>query len=161
MPMPANLTITGEEQGQIEGSCELEDREGTILVQAFDHVVEIPTDERGVASGRRTHRPLTITKEIDKSTPMLYQALCNNELLTEVRLDWYRYSGTGEHELYFTMTMQNAFITRIHPWFPNVLDRANENLKHMEDLSISYEKIIWTWVPDGIEFEDAWGEFAG
>ena len=50
MPMPGNLIITGEEQGLIEGSCELDDREGTILVQAFDHVVEIPTDERGVAT---------------------------------------------------------------------------------------------------------------
>ncbi len=152
MPMPGNLTITGEEQGPIEGSCELEDREGTILVQAFDHVVEIPTDERGVASGRRAHRPMTITQEIDKSTPMLFQALCTNELLTEVRLDWYRYDGAGMHELYFSMTMQNGFITRIRPWFPNVLDKGNEGLKHMEDISIAYEKIIWTWEPYGIEF---------
>ena len=41
MPTPGNLTITGEEQGLMEGSCELEEREGTILVQAFDHVVEM------------------------------------------------------------------------------------------------------------------------
>jgi type VI secretion system secreted protein Hcp len=72
MPMPGNMIITGEEQGLIEGSCELEDREDTILVQAFDHVVEIPTDSRGVAAGRRVHRVMTITKEVDKSTPMLY-----------------------------------------------------------------------------------------
>jgi type VI secretion system secreted protein Hcp len=26
----------------------------------------------------------------------------------------------------------------------------------MEDVYISYEKIIWTWEPDGIEYEDAW-----
>ena len=160
MPMPGNLIVTGEEQGVIEGSCDLDDREGTILVQAFDHVVEIPTDDRGVASGRRAHRPFKITKEIDKSTPMLYQALCMNELLTEVQLDWYRLDGTGDHELYFSMLMHNAFITRIRPWFPNVLDRANESMKHMEDVSFSYEKIIWTWEPDGIEFEDAWGEVA-
>ena len=160
MPMPGNLTITGEEQGLIEGSCELEEREGTILVQAFDHTVEVPTDDRGVASGNRVHRPMTITKEIDRSTPMLYQALCNGELLTEVKLDWYRIDGTGMQELYFSMLMENALITRIHPWVPNVLDRKNETLKHMEDISISYEKIIWTWEPDGIEYEDVWGELA-
>ncbi len=160
MPMPGNLIITGEEQGLIEGSCELEEREGTILVQAFDHTVEVPTDEQGIAAGRRVHRPIMITKEIDRSTPMLYQALCTSELLTEVKLDWYRIDGTGTQELYFSMLMENALITRIHPWVPNVLDRANETLKHMEDVSISYEKIIWTWEPDGIEFEDAWGEFA-
>ncbi|MDH5387809.1 MAG: Hcp family type VI secretion system effector [Gammaproteobacteria bacterium] len=160
MPMPGNLTITGEEQGLIEGSCDIEEREGTILVQAFDHIVEIPTDDRGVAIGRRLHRPMMITKEFDKSTPMLYQALCTGELLTEVVLDWYRMDGFGEQELYFSMQMENAMITKVHPWVPNVLDRSNETLKHMEDVFISYEKIIWTWEADGIEFEDAWGEIA-
>ncbi len=159
MPTPGSLTITGEEQGLMEGSCELDEREGTILVQAFDHVVEIPTDDRGVASGRRVHRPMKITKEIDKSTPMLYQALCTNELLTEVKLDWYRLDGTGEHELYYSVFMQNAFVTRIRPWVPNVLDRSSEGMGHMEDVSIAYEKIIWTWEPDGVEYEDVWGEF--
>jgi type VI secretion system secreted protein Hcp len=159
MPTPGSLTITGEEQGLMEGSCELDGREGTILVQAFDHVVEIPTDDRGVASGRRVHRPMKITKEIDKSTPMLYQALCTNELLTEATLDWYRLDGTGEHELYYSVFMQNAFVTRIRPWVPNVLDRSSEGLGHMEDVSITYEKIIWTWEPDGVEYEDVWGEF--
>ena len=158
MPMPGNLTITGEVQGLIEGSCELEAREGTILVQAFDHVVEIPTDDRGLASGRRAHRPMTITKETDRSTPMLYQALCTGELLTDVKLDWYRLDGSGDEELYFSIALQNAMITRIHPWVPNVLSRVNENLRHMEDVSIAYERIIWTWEPDGIEFEDQWGE---
>jgi type VI secretion system secreted protein Hcp len=100
VPMPGNLIIVGEDQGLIEGSCNLEDREDTILVQGFDHVVEIPTDDRGVASGRRTHRPMTIIKEIDRSTPMLYQALCSNELLTEVTLNWYRLDGTGQHQLF-------------------------------------------------------------
>jgi type VI secretion system secreted protein Hcp len=156
--MPGNLTITGEVQGQIEGSCELEQREGTILVQAFDHVVEIPTDDRGIASGRRAHRPMTITKEIDRSTPMLYQALCTGELLTDVKLDWYRLDGSGDEELYFSIELENAMITRIHPWVPNVLDRKSEGLRHMEDVSIAYERIIWTWEPDGIEFEDQWGE---
>ena len=160
MPLPGNLIITGEDQGLIEGSCELDQREDTILVQGFDHAVEIPTDSRGVASGKRVHRAMTIIKEIDKSTPMLYQALCTNELLTEVILNWYRLDGTGEYELYYSITMNNAFITRIRPWVPNVLDRGNEHLKHMEDVSLSYEKIIWTWEPDGIEYEDPWGEFA-
>jgi type VI secretion system secreted protein Hcp len=156
MPLPGHLTLTGEEQGAIEGSCEWEGREDTILVQAFDHVVELPTDDRGIASGRRVHRPIVITKEIDRSTPMLYQALCTGELLTDMELEWYRIDGTGDEELYYTMSMFNGIITKIRPWVPNVLDQNNSHLKHMEDVHISYEKIIWTWEPDGVEFEDAW-----
>jgi type VI secretion system secreted protein Hcp len=156
MAMPAHLTITAEEQGEIEGSCEWEGREGSILVQAFDHVVEIPSDDRGIATGRRVHRPMVFTKEIDKSTPMLYQALCTGELLTEMEMSWYRMDGTGEEELYFTMKMFNGIVTKIHPWIPNVLDPNTATLKHMEEVHISYEKIIWTWELDGIEYEDAW-----
>ncbi len=160
MPMPGNLSITGEFQGVIEGSCDIEEREGTILVQAFDHAVEVPTDQRGVAAGRRVHRPMMISKEIDKSTPMLYQALCEEENLTEVRLDWYRIDSMGTEELYFSIILENARIMRIHPWVPNVLDRRNEGLRHMEDVFFSYEKITWIWEPDGIEYEDAWGQMA-
>lgn len=156
MPLAGHMTITGEEQGPIEGSCEWGGREGTITVLAFDHVVELPTDDRGIASGRRVHRPIVIAKEIDKSTPMLYQALCTGELLTEIELEWYRIDGSGEEELYYTMTMFNGMVTRMRPWVPNVLDESNSHLKHMEEVQISYEKIIWTWEPDGIEYEDGW-----
>ena len=156
MAMPWFLVITAEEQGVIEGSCEWLGREDSIVVQAFDHVVEIPADDRGIASGRRVHRPIVITKEIDKSTPMLYQALCTGELLTEMKLVWYRIDGSGVEELYYTMTMFNGIITKIHPTVANLLESRNENSKHLEQVHISYEKIIWTWEPDGIEFEDAW-----
>ena len=158
MALPLYLKITGEEQGLIEGSCEREEREGTVVVHAFDHVVEIPTDDRGVASGRRVHRPFKITKEIDKSSPMLYQALCNNELLSEIELEWYRIDGSGVEELYYTMTMFNGIITKIHPWMLNILEEKNASLKHMEEVHISYEKIRWTWEPLGVEFEDSWSE---
>lgn len=156
MPIPGHLTIIAEEQGNIEGSCDWKEREGSIVILAFDHVVELPTDDRGIASGRRVHRPMVITKEIDKSTPMLYQALCTGELLTEMTIDWYRIDGTGDEEMYYSMKMFNGLITKIHPWVPNVLEANNAQMKHMEDVHISYEKVIWTWEPDGIEFEDGW-----
>ena len=160
MPIPGHLTVTGEQQGVIEGSCDLEGREGTILVQAFDHVVEVPANENGIPSGRRAHRPATITKEIDKATPKLYQALCMGERMSELRLDWYRLDQMGSQELYFSARFEGALITRIKPWVPNVLVPANAGMRHMEDVSFTYEKIIWSWEPDGIEFEDVWGEMA-
>lgn len=157
MPIPGNLTVVGP-SGNIEGSCEIEGREGTILVQAFDHVVELSSDERGMVVGRRVHRPLTITKEIDRSTPLLYQAMCNGELLPSVKLDWYRVDETGAQELYFAITMRNAVVSKIHPWVPNVLDEKFAGFRHMEDISFSYHSINWSWVLDGIEYEDRWSD---
>ncbi len=158
MATPGNLTVIGSTQGKIDGSCEIEGREGTIAVQSWDHIVEIPTDSRGVVSGRRVHRPMLISKEIDKSSPMLYQALCTGEKLSEVKLDWYRLDGAGDDELYFSVLMESALVSRVRPWVPNVLDKNNSGFRHMEDVCFIYEKILWTWEPDGIEYEDAWGE---
>jgi type VI secretion system secreted protein Hcp len=160
MPIPCSMSIIGESQGAIDGSGEVGEREGTILVQAVDHCVEIPTDSRGMSSGRRVHRPLVITKEIDKSSPMLYQALCTGERLLEVKLDWFRIDETGTEELYYSVQLKNALISKVKPWMPNAMDASMSGFRHMEDVSIIYEKIIWTWELDGIEYEDEWGNTA-
>jgi type VI secretion system secreted protein Hcp len=157
MPMPAHLTLTGTSQGQIEGSCEMQGREGTILVEAMTHEVTIPNDpQTGLATGKRIHRPLTITKVYDKSSPKLYQALCTGEHLKEVTIKWYRISAQGQEEHYFTHKLEDAIIVSIKPWMPNCLDPKTQSFTHMEDLFFTYKKIKWTWEIDGIESEDSW-----
>lgn len=156
MPMPGNLTLVGKEQGPIEGSCDIEGREETILVQSFKHVVDLPASENGLPSGRRIHRPLMITKEVDKSTPKLYQALCTGEPMSEATLRWYRMDGAGEEVQHFTVLLQNALIVKIESWVPDVLDKQNASYGNMENLWFTYEMIRWTWEEDGIEYEEQW-----
>jgi len=156
MPMPGNLTLVGKEQGPIEGSCDIEGREETILVQSFKHVVDLPSNESGLPSGKRIHRPLMITKEVDKSTPKLYQALCTGEPMSEATLRWYRMDGAGEELQFFTVMLQNALIVKIESWVPDVLDKQNAQYGNMENLWFTYEVIRWTWEEDGIEYEEHW-----
>ena len=156
MPMPGNLTLVGREQGQIEGSCDIEGREDTILVQAFKHTVDLPSNEHGVPSGRRIHRPLMITKEVDKSTPKLYQALCTGELMSEATLRWYRMDGAGDEVQFFTVMLQNALIVKLESWVPDMFDKNYASYGNMEHLWFTYEVIRWTWEEDGIEYEERW-----
>jgi type VI secretion system secreted protein Hcp len=158
MPIPGNLTLVGKEQGPIEGSCDIDGREDTILVQAFKHLVEVPTNENGVPSGRRVHRPLMITKEVDKSTPKLYQALCSGEVMSEATLRWYRLDGAGDETQYFTVLLQNALIVKVDSWVPDVLDKQFASYTNMENVWFSYEVIRWTWEEDGIEYEEHWNQ---
>lgn len=156
MAMPSHLSMTGNTQGKIEGSCEIEGREGTILVYALDHLINIPRDTHtGLPTGKRIHGALKITKEFDASSPKLFQALTSGEQFSEVLLDFYRISPAGAEESYYTIKLENAIIVDIRAWFPETIVKSNEPFKHMEDVSFSYEKIIWTWVPDGIEAEDS------
>lgn len=157
MAMPCHLSATGNTQGKIEGSCDIAGREGTILVYSMEHLINIPRDTHtGLPTGKRIHGALKVTKEIDKSSPKLFQGLCSGEQFSEVLLEYYRISPQGAEELYYTVKLENAIIVDIKAWFPETLVKSNEPFKHMEDISFSYEKIIWTWVPDGIEAEDSW-----
>jgi len=104
--MPCHLSVTGKNQGKIEGSCDIQGRKGTILVYDLDHVVEIPRDPgTGLPTGKRIHGPLSVSAEVDRSTPKLYQALTSGEQLSEVVMDFYRISPTGTEEKYFTVKL--------------------------------------------------------
>jgi len=71
------------------------DHEDEIWVQAFKHVVARPVDpQTGLPAGSRTHQPMSITKYLDKSSPLLYAALVTGEQLTECTLTFYRDEGT-------------------------------------------------------------------
>ena len=157
MPMPCHMSVTGENQGKIEGSCAIKGREGTILVYALDHTIQIPRDPHsGLPTGKRIHMPMTITKEIDKSSPKLMQALSSGEHLTEVVLDFYRISPKGTEEKYYTVKLAAGIIVSVESYFPETFVAENEPFKHMEKISFTYGKIVWTWQPDGIEAEDDW-----
>jgi len=157
MPMPCYLSLEGQKQGKIEGSCKINGHEGKILVQAGEHIIEIPrSPQTGLPTGKRIHGPITLTKEIDKSSPKLYQALTSGEQMKSVVLEFYRISPTGTEEKYYTVKLENAIITSLRSWTPNCLVPTNGRLGHMEDISFSYEKITWVYELDGIESEDNW-----
>ena len=157
MPMPCHMTLEGETQGAIDGSCEMQGRENSILVYAMNHDIHIPRDpQTGLASGKRIHGPLTIVKEVDKSSPKLYQALCTGENMTNVELKYFRVAPDGTEEHYFTTTLENAIVVEMKPYMPVAFLAENEPYRHMEELSLTYRKIMWDWVPDGIGAEDDW-----
>ena len=106
MPMPCYLSIEGQNQGKIEGSSTVTGHEGMILVQAVEHLIDIPKNpQTGLPAGKRVHQGMTLTKEIDKSSPKLLQALTSGEQLKSVVLEFYRISPKGTEEKYYTITL--------------------------------------------------------
>jgi len=151
------MTLKGNQQGKIEGSCETKGRVGSILVQEFRHTIEIPSDtQSGQPVGQRVHRPLTIVKYVDKASPKLYKALSTGERFDEVEIKWYRIAKGGQEEHYFTHKLEDAVIVKIEPHMHNCLDRSKEHYGHMEEVHFTYRKITWTWVDGGIAADDDW-----
>lgn len=158
MPMPALLSVKGTTQGLMtEGAGTQEGREDFALVQAFDHLVEMPTDpQSGTPSGQRRHRPFIITKAVDKSTPLLYNALVNGEHLEEVKLQLYHIDATGNEEHCFTITLEEAIITNINLEMPHCQDAKMERFTQFEKVAFQYRKIVWTDELNGVEGQDDW-----
>ena len=157
MAMPAHLTLQGEKQGNIEGSCDMQGREGSIIIYGVNHGISIPRSPTdGLATGKRVHGPLSVIKEQDRSSPKLYQALCTGEHLKRVTLKWYRITKMGTEEHYFTHELEDAIIVAISPFMPTTLLSENDPYRHMEQVSFTYKKVKWTWEPNGVEAEDSW-----
>ena len=162
MAATAYLSITGQKQGHIQGSVTLKGKEGQIAVYAVNHEILSPRDPAsGLPTGRRMHKPLIITKELDKSTPLLYNSLTTNENLPEVILRFWAPSmhagsGSGMEIQNFTIKLTNASISSIE------LDMENNKLTELiklpvlQRISFTYQKIEWTWVDGGITATDDW-----
>ena len=166
MPTPAYLTIEGVTQGKITegaftedsvGNVYQEGHENEILVEAFNHTVTVPTDvQSGQPTGQRVHKPLTITKIFDKSSPLLYTALSTGERLNVCEIKWYRTSVSGTQEHYFTIKLEDAIITNISSYMPNCQDPSQAHFTHLEDVSFSYRKITWTHEKASTSGGDDW-----
>ncbi len=151
------LKVKGASQGNIKGDCTQSGREKMILVYSMDHEVEIPRDvHTGLPSGQRIHKPLKILKHKDQASPLLFQACCSGEHISDFELDFYRISDKGKEEHYFTIKLSNAIIVQMREYTPITFLEENKPYHDMEEVSFSYEKIVWTYEPDGIEAEDDW-----
>jgi type VI secretion system secreted protein Hcp len=140
------LTLDGQTQGAIEGGVMAEGYEGSISVLGFSHSVISPRDAAsGLPTGKRQHRPVVITKRIDKSTPLLFQALVNNENIPHLHLRFYRETPEGVREHFYTIELLNASISQIEAGYPNT-----------EAITFYYQKIIWTYEDGGVTTEDDW-----
>ena len=109
----AHLTLKGQKQGQIKGSCALKGHEDAIEVLAVSHEILAPYNAgSGMPTGKRQHKPLTITKAIDKSSPILMSVLTNNENLPEWELKFYTKTGKGPDTLVYTIKLTDASSSR-------------------------------------------------
>jgi type VI secretion system secreted protein Hcp len=157
MALNAYLTLKGQKQGAITGSVIQKGREGSILVHAFSHDILSPRDPAsGLPTGKRQHKALYILKEIDKSTPLLRNALVNNENLVEWELKFWAPTPTGVERQIYTITLTNANIASVSESMLDNEDPAKASLPLREEISFTYQKIQWTWTEGGITAIDDW-----
>jgi type VI secretion system secreted protein Hcp len=154
MALSAYLRLTGQKQGEIKGGVTQKGREGAILVIAADHEVATPRDAATGRAGRRVHGPYVITKTLDRSSPLLYNALVTNEVISNWELQFFGAAATGAEVQRYTVKLTNAIITDIKFHLPNTQNPDLGKYAESEEVSFTYQRIMWTWIDGGITAQD-------
>jgi len=162
MAMMAYMYAKGQKSGQIKGSVTQKGREDSVAVIAVSHSIISPRDpQSGLPTGQRMHKPMVVTKELDKSTPIFYNVLCTNENLTEVVIKFWTpqikaATGVGSEVQHFTIKLTNANAASIDFRMLNIRDPNLAKFTEYEEIAFTYQKIEWTWNDGGITSEDDW-----
>jgi type VI secretion system secreted protein Hcp len=162
MALNAYLRMKGQKQGEIKGSVTQKSREGTMMVIAYSHEIVSPRDvASGLPTGKRMHKPLMITKELDKATPLLYNLLVNNENITEWKLQFWTpqikgATGVGSEVQHYTIELVNANVASIQQRMLNNKNPELTKYVEYEEICFTYQKITWTWMDGGITAMDDW-----
>jgi len=162
MALNAYLKLKGQKQGEMKGSVTQKGRENKIMVIAVSHDIVSPRDPAsGLPTGKRMHKPFVITKELDKATPLLYNALCNNENISEWELQFWTpqlkaAQGVGTEVQHYTVKLTNSNIASIAFRMANNKHPDLMKFAEYEEIAFTYQKIEWTWNDGGISAMDDW-----
>ena len=161
MAMTVHLYLTANGT-KIDGNSTIEsmDRADSIECLSFEDSVRTAREaSSGMASGERTYEPVRITKRIDKSSPLLAKALCNNEVI-EATFKFFRPNpaGDGTTEYYFTLEIQEGRVASITRVSPDVIDPASANAPPTEEVTFVFGYIRWCYESEGVEHVDHWSQ---
>lgn len=166
MPTPAYLYIEGVTQGVITqgaftadsvGNVYVEGHEDEVLIQAISHSIMVPTDpQSGQPTGQCKHSPMTVTCALNKSIPLIMNALTNGERLTRVEVRWYRTSTDGRQEHFFTDLMNDAIVTNLVRNLPHAQDPSAADYTQLVNITFNYLKITMEHTKSSTSGSHSW-----
>ena len=140
----------------IPGESKDSAHEGWIEVLTYNHGVSQPASAVVSSSGGRTverctHQDFSITKCMDKSTPVLNKTCCEGATIKEIIVECFRSSADGSAPVkYMAYKLEHSIISGIS------VGGGGGDLP-IEGVTFNYGKITWTYTtqaeqaPGGIE----------
>ena len=139
------VTIQGTKTDSFHGESRRKSHEQAITGLEFLYEVTAPRDlATGQATGKRQHKPITITKEWGAASPQIFQALVNNEVLKSVLFEFMETAPEGKEVVAYTIRLINATISQFRQYIGNidnfVYDSTPDSLE-LERVSFTFETI--------------------
>ncbi|WKZ93645.1 type VI secretion system tube protein TssD [Chimaeribacter arupi] len=157
MAIPVYLWLKDDGGADIHGLVDVRGRENSIEVLDIEHCIELPTDfHSGKIVANHRHEPVSFTKELDCASPYLYQALTTGRMLRSAEFRYYRINDAGQEENYFTVLLENAYVTGLHAMMYDIKSDYGERCNHLEGVELHYEKISWHYRDGNLIHSDSW-----
>ena len=142
MAFKGELFVEGPD-GELEGPRE----NNASLVYEYDHEVYLPYEmETNTVQGSRRITAFSLTKDVDKITPILYQYCCEGTKLPKITIVLFKIKEASEIP-YFNYTLENATIVSVKNVMPTTKLKRNENVGHLEEVKFMAEKFTWNFEP--------------
>ncbi|MBD3698784.1 type VI secretion system tube protein Hcp [Enterobacter hormaechei] len=156
MSAPAHLWLEDENGSPIVGCCAMPLRLGSIELKSFSHGVTIPVDPSwGKLTGTRVHRPITIVKEFDQTTPLLYRAVCEGRTMKKATIKMYRILESGIEAEYFNIILENVKFTTVAP---SLSPRQYDQYPHRKRWSCAMRQLPRKYTEGNILYRDSWND---
>jgi type VI secretion system secreted protein Hcp len=135
------VSFKGTKQGQLKAETKGSRSWKSKVLLEFQWGVQSPLDSNaGKPKGPRTHDPITITREVDEASPLLWAALCTNEALESVKFTFDK-AGSGSPGPKFTrprfrsIELRNALIS-------GILQAPRAGGRRREKLTLNFEELF-------------------
>lgn len=152
------MTITGKAQGLISAGCSTQDSIGNKCQAGHtDEIMVLSYTHNMVNIGninKPTHSPIIITKNVDKASPLLAQALSTREEVN-CTISFYRVSSFGMQEKFYSVSINGGVIADLTLEMPHAILQSDAETQ--EHISIRYRDITWTHHAAGTSGYSTWG----
>lgn len=140
------LKLIGEQQGDISDGCGTTDSVGNRWQRNHTNEIFVFSLVAGVTNSDKSAslKALTFSKQIDKSSPLLANAINNNESLF-LEFWFYRINRYGHWEKYYYIQLRGASISSVQLCII-------ENEIHTETISVNYDFILSKHLISNTEF---------
>ncbi|MCF3191416.1 Hcp family type VI secretion system effector [Pseudomonas bubulae] len=153
------MTITGKAQGLISAGCSTQDSIGNKCQAGHADEIMVLSYTHNMANigniSKPTHAPILITKNIDKSSPLLTQALSSREEIN-CTIGFYRVSSYGVQEKYYSVKVSGGVIAELTLEMPHAI--LQSDAEPQEHIAIRYRDITWTHHAAGTSGHASWGD---
>ena len=134
------------------------DRENTIECLSFESEVSTARESAtGMSTGCKQHKAVVIRKRIDKSTPLLLKALCENEKVDSAEFRFYRPSpsGDGTEEHFYTVLLEECSVGGVRQLSEDAIMAGESAPPMLEEVSFVFQDITWTYEDGGATHTDS------